>query len=422
MIAPTLKNVVRLRITLLALLVPIVLAAQAPPVDRVAAWREDLAYFAREFPARQKDFDTLYPRAVWDGSLRAIAGNVATANDSEIVLALMKLVATAQVGHTYVRLPTAGPLAFHRLPIGVQWFSDGLAVTAATEDYRHVLGRRIIAIGRLSPAQMESAVAPYIASEHPAWLRVQSQSFMIAAEVLRAVGQLDADGRVSLTLTGDNGTTTETVRLTPVPWPNVPPMIGVLAARNIPPGPARIDPNRHYRYEMLPSAQALYVRYNRCADDPQQPFAAFVQDMFAVADRADPPLDRVIVDVRNNGGGDSRIIKPLLDGLRARKALSAPGRLYVLIGPSTFSSALMNALDLKQMGAILVGDEPGEKLRSYGEVRPLTLPHTGVFVQYSTKHFTLGDTDTLKPDIQVGRSIAETLAGSDPVLERALKR
>src|SRR5262245_9517728 len=121
----------RARIALLALLIPAALAAQtAPTVDRVAAWREDLAIFAREFPASQYEFDKLYPRARFDEAIGALNSDIAGATDAEIVLGLMRLVASAHVGHTAVRMPLEGPMAFHRLPIGLQWASDGLLVTA----------------------------------------------------------------------------------------------------------------------------------------------------------------------------------------------------------------------------------------------------------------------------------------------------
>ena len=90
------------------------------PADRDDGWRSDVAYFARDFPQAQRDFAKLYPRARFDADLAAIAASIPTSTDGDLVLALMRLVAGAHVGHTYVRFPTEGPLAFQRLPGGVQ--------------------------------------------------------------------------------------------------------------------------------------------------------------------------------------------------------------------------------------------------------------------------------------------------------------
>ena len=407
-----------------ALLFPAIVAAQSPAPDRVSAWREDLAYFARELAAGQKDFDTLYPRVHFDAAIQSTLDTLATSTDSAVALSLMHIVASARVGHTSVYLPTDGPVAFRRLPVSVQWFSDGLMVTAATEPHRQAIGLRVERIGALSPERLESIVATYVSTESEGWLRRQSQTYMVAAEVLRAAGQMDAEGNVSVTLARPDKSTL-IMKLTPVAWRDSTPMISAVDALGLAVGPVRRDPNRNYRYEILPDSKTLYIRYNRCADDPQQPFAEFAKEIFAKVDADPKAVDRVIVDIRANVGGNSAVIQPLIAGLKSRKALSAKGRLYVLTGPSTFSSGLMAAIDLKAINGILVGEAPGQKLNSYGEVRTFTLPNSKLLVQYSTKFFRIkvdGHTDFLQPDLKVTRSIADFLAGKDPVLESALTR
>jgi hypothetical protein len=307
----------------------------------------------------------------------------------------------------------------------VQWFSDGLAVTSATEPYRDALGLRVLSIGALPPERLEAAIAPYLSYEIDGWLHQQSQTFMLVEEMLRAAGHVQPDGHVSVALEGSDGSQ-RLLALKPVPWRDPAPRISASDARQIPIGVARKDPVRFYRYEILPESRTVYVRYTRCANDPQQPFDTFAHELFAAVDASPQAIDRAVIDLRGNAGGDSRIIKPLLDGLRARKALSTRGRLYALVSPGTFSSGLMAAFSLKEdLGAILVGEPPGEKPNSYGEVRQLTLPNSGLVVQYSTKYFTLiknGDPLRLEPDLVVRRSIAHFLAGRDPVLEAALAR
>src|SRR5262249_1265847 len=92
--------------------------------------------------------------------------------------------------------------------------------------------------------------------------------------------------------------------------------------------------------------------------------------------------------------------------------------------PATFSSGLLAAIALRRdLKAVLVGQPPGEKPNSYGEVRELTLPRSGLVVQYSTKYIRVvdGDPATYDPDIVVGRTIADSLNGTAPALDAALK-
>ena len=397
-------------------------AASATAADREAAWRADLDYFAREFARAQMDFAKLYPRERFDRDLAAIASAVRTSRDADVVLALMRLVAGAQVGHTYVRFPTPpSAIEFHRLPLAFNWFSDGLAVTGASDVYRAASGLRVVSIGRMTPAQLQDAIEPYVPHENDGWLRQQSRSFMNVVEVLRAIGAVDTDGSVPLTLARADGSTF-TLHVEPRPWADRQ-LATAVSLLGIPQTLAEKEPARYYRYEFLGDAKAVYIRYSRCENDPQQPFAAFAKELFAAIDADRSAAQRVVIDLRANGGGNSQVIEPLLAGLRARQ-LTGHQRLAVLTGPATFSSALMAAITLRDdLDARLVGEPPGEQLNSYGEVRLLTLPNSQVAIQYSTKFFRMarrGDSSALEPHLSVRRSLADFLAGRDPVLEAAL--
>jgi C-terminal processing protease CtpA/Prc len=130
------------------------------------------------------------------------------------------------------------------------------------------------------------------------------------------------------------------------------------------------------------------------------------------------------MDLRFNTGGDNSIVRPLERALQDRPALSAPGPLYALIGRLTTSSGMDAAADFRgRLHAMLIGEPLGEKPNTYGEVKNFTLPHSGLVVRYSTKFFRAApdsDPTSIEPDILVTRSIADFLAGRDPVLDAAV--
>ena len=134
--------------------------------------------------------------------------------------------------------------------------------------------------------------------------------------------------------------------------------------------------------------------------------------------------ERVVIDLRRNGGGSSPLIKPLIDGLREREDANQKGKLFVLIGRRTFSSAMMNALEFRERtNAVLLGLPTGGSPNHFGEVRSFTLPHSKWQVFYSTKRFQLTDdgATTVKPDMEVDESAADFFAGRDAVLDAAVK-
>src|SRR5690606_29622953 len=62
---------------------------------------------------------------------------------------------------------------------------------------------------------------------------------------------------------------------------------------------------------------------------------------------ADHPR-RLIVDLRDNDGGDYTVGRAFIDEIASRPWLNRRGVLYVMIGRETFSAAMTNAVDFKQ--------------------------------------------------------------------------
>src|SRR4029079_18472040 len=71
--------------------------------------------------------------------------------------------------------------------------------------------------------------------------------------------------------------------------------------------------DRYYWRQFLPESKTLYVQYRQCADDPKLKFADFAAQTLAQIDEIKPR--RVIVDLRFNGGGNSRVLSPLTAAL-----------------------------------------------------------------------------------------------------------
>jgi C-terminal processing protease CtpA/Prc len=161
------------------------------------------------------------------------------------------------------------------------------------------------------------------------------------------------------------------------------------------------------------------VNYSICAEAEAWPFADFMAEVLGVLDAQ--PVARVAVDLRANSGGDSRILEPLIAALAERQDVNQTGHLFVLIGPRTYSSALLNTIQFRQdTAALLVGEPTGGEPNHYGELQSFTLPHSGLSVFYSTKHFVYlegDDSSALEPDQLIPLNAADLFAGHDPVLE-----
>ena len=131
-----------------------------------------------------------------------------------------------------------------------------------------------------------------------------------------------------------------------------------------------------YWFTYVEEQQALYFQYNRCWDQKDGPeFKDVVEELFQYMDGN--PVERLIVDVRQNSGGEPLTAEPLIEGLVQRPEFTADGRLFVLVGRRTFSAALTNAVHLRsRAGARIVGEPPRGKPNHPSEGRDIDLKRT----------------------------------------------
>ncbi|HJT17945.1 MAG TPA: hypothetical protein VJ853_11175, partial [Thermoanaerobaculia bacterium] len=133
---------------------------------------------------------------------------------------------------------------------------------------------------------------------------------------------------------------------------------------------------KNFWYDYDEAAQLLYVNYSGVSDMPGETVAAFFDKVFAFADAH--PVRKFVLDVRNNGGGNNYLNRPIIKGLIARgNSIARKGTFFTLIGRSTFSAAqnLVDALET-YTDVTFVGEPTGGSPNSFGDALPLTLPNS----------------------------------------------
>jgi C-terminal processing protease CtpA/Prc len=184
------------------------------------------------------------------------------------------------------------------------------------------------------------------------------------------------------------------------------------------PSPPFLAKRNHASWSVvLEDGRTVYLAYNRMTEGTLDE-ATRVRRL-----TSRPRVDRVILDLRHNPGGDYFTSGPLLDALRA---LPRRVRLVVLVGRTTFSAAENLAADLERLPRTrFVGEPTGGSPNLYGDPSPRQLPASGWNANVATRYWQQsrrGDPRlTLVPDLAVPYTAADFFAGRDPVLRRALR-
>jgi hypothetical protein len=183
----------------------------------------------------------------------------------------------------------------------------------------------------------------------------------------------------------------------------------------------RQKPELKLWYEYLPESKTVYFM-SRSSFMAQEEFEAFLSGLLKFIDSN--PVDRLVIDVRSNNGGDRGIFRPLIDAIKRNDRLNRKGHLFVIIGRGSHSASMMHAVDMRaETNALLVGEPTGSRPNWYSEncSPKIELPNSHLVVDCSTMYYQLTKENTLLiPDISVSISSSDFIAGRDPVLDRIL--
>lgn len=389
---------------------------------RDARWRQDLRYLATQLPRLHADAFFHIPEEDWRTAVAGLDSRIPELSDSQIMIEMTRLVASIGDGHT--RLWAGGGSTQTMYPLVLRWFPDGLYVVASAPEHAHAVGARVVQIDGTDLPLAYDTVASLISHDNDAALLAASPQLLVSPEILAVLGITNATDRAAYLLEGQDGVqrAVEVRAVDAAGWGSE--YVGVA---DVNPSLADRVPlylsNRqdYYWFEFLPESKTLFFQYNRCNNMASLPFEDFAKDLFAVVDRENPR--RIVVDLRFNGGGNSAVLGPFLEGLEQRQALNEEGQLFAIIGRDTYSSALMNALDIQNLGGVLVGEPTGGKPNAYGEVHSFRLPNSGFQVQFSTRYWRLledSDPPSVLPDLPAELSIADYLGGDDVALRAIL--
>ena len=394
------------------------------PATHSINWREDLAVLVERInrlpEIHGEGFQVVYDESFIQ-AVNALDAAIPTLVDHQIVVGLMRILALLNDAHTNVRLSRWEDFQESAYPIQLQWFSDGLYVTAAQPGYEDLLALELVQIGRVPILQVMTLLAEIIPHENSYGLRAASTNYMLRPVILHALG-LTAD-LTRAVFVFRNATDHTITRYLIADSPVIMQDRWVLAV------PQQTSPlylqklQDYYWYTYLESSRALYFQFNLSYQDPGLPFAIFLEDISNVI--TTQAVDKYIIDLRHNPGGLPSLPGLIAFHLEAHPQFSQNRKLFVLIGNQTFSSGVyLTSMLQQQFNATLIGEPTGQGANFYASPEEFVLPNSGLTINFSSTYWDFAEVtrETIFPDISVPISSIDYFAGLDPVLNTALSQ
>ena len=341
------------------------------------AQAEDLAAFRRDFFEVDRSYNAR-ARTAAERRLATLARSQAALSPAAFILELCRIAALADNGHSQCLATGSQRAQLEFMPI-----DGGFYLVGARPEDAPLLGSRLVSIDGRS-------VARVIAAGRTLRGGIEAYRDLAVADLMRKPADLHAlglanepdaalyhlrtrDGRLVERRFAGTVSGTATPALTRLPPPEAAPW-------------ALQEPDEPFRWRDAPEMDAVIVQLRRNTDLGERRIMALLLEAEAARER----LGRanIVLDERYSPGGNLQLTNEFLTAWPAK--LPTDGRIFVLVGPRTFSAAIAAIGYLKQAGServILVGSPPGDRLEFFAEGRQVVLPRSGQrFVPAPERH------------------------------------
>lgn len=332
--------------------------------------------------------------------LKAAADSIST---DELLVRWMQLNALLGDAHTHLVV-----MMRYQFPFVTHWYNEGLYIIATNLENAKCYQGKITAINDMSVEAVVKRVRTIIDSDR---IYQQLPGFVTSPVLLYGLHITSERTKATYTITAKDGSTFKVS----------PPPMDIRDQRSLtgtkPWHFLRTERKAKYWFKYIDTMHAIYFNYSSCKDDGT--LTQVLSDLEAAIDERKPK--KIIIDLRYNGGGYARLLQPLIHYLVA-SPLNRSGGIYVLIGPRTFSAAVLNSQMLRdETRAIFVGEPAGQGPSFTAGIKRLKLPNTGIELIYSTKHINPDLLpDTFQPDVKIVETFADYDNDVDAVVDYAL--
>ncbi len=384
-----------------------------------AKWENDMDYL---FQNLEKKHLNLYHSSSKDtlrSKITNLVNNLPNLSDDAVFVSISKIIRSLDDSHTGI---WAQPQFYDSYPIAFFVFDDSeIRVVQAPKNHPELLGAKLISIDNtmLNEALKELLLVIQSADNWHSE-RERLARYLKYSKILKYTGIADKESSATFQFLLDNGTP-KSVKLEALPKTEYDNHLGnPLYFKN----PFQYEKSSigtsYIWYQPNDELKTGYIYFSSYPD-------ALQMRRFGVAISRDiirRGIKNIIIDVRNNGGGDFYVGLQLVKLLSFLDQINWENGVYVLTSRQTYSAGMSNTAHFKQLlNAKIIGEPTGANPNDYQDAQTFQLPNSKLQVQYSKRYYRFQDTVSqgIFPDVYIKPNWEDFKKGIDSNLEWVLE-
>lgn len=176
-----------------------------PNMSRVDGWRTDLSFLAQHLAADHYNLFAKLSKKKLDAAIKSIHDRIPKLPDHEIIVEMMKIVASVGDGHTRLFPPDSGKHRFHSIPAMFYEFKEGLYIRAAPIEYKDAVGKRVLKIGNTPTNEAKMRIKKVVSADNEITYRWRGPSYLTITEILHNLGMTNDLRKTELLLQDQKG-------------------------------------------------------------------------------------------------------------------------------------------------------------------------------------------------------------------------
>ena len=356
-------------------------------------------------------------------------------NDDKVTVEVMKLVALVGDGHTMV-LPDNRESFNKWFPLRLEKFSDGLFVTAVAKDRKELLRGKVVKMGKYDSEEACNLVGELISTDSPDIVTRTLTDYLSNAVLLKQSGIIDSVDKLPLEIRCENGQIIK-VDLNSSEWqlsfnwaynkkaiPSNTEAITVLddTTTTLPLYlKGFLESKGPFWFKYLPDDSLIFFQVNQVFDSNSETLLDYTIKVLDFYDSHLPLINKFIIDLRFNEGGNGDIVPSLVEQFRKRNNTLDRGKLFIVVSNNTFSAASIFIGQMKKTtNAITIGDIAGPLNFSSDPVL-FNLPHNKILFNVSRLYSQDGHPTDKRgyypPDYYIPVRATDYFQHHDPVMD-----